>query len=138
MSTADKSAPSFKETFVAVAKQTMSAEREDYVYSVGKLVTGLMVLAGLLYLWTPTAAIVALVCALIAMWGRWLLTRQVTRDLAEMRAAQEGYQATRNPEYLDFIQLRGTQMLADNKALTPLAKATIDELLQWAAARQED
>lgn len=129
-------APSFKETFIAVGQETLSKERKDYVYSVGKLVTGLMVLAGLLYLWTPVAAIVALVCAIIAMWGRWILTRQVTNDFMEMRAAQDGFNATKDPDYLEFIRLRGEQMLEDNKALTPLAKAEIGDLMAWAAERR--
>ncbi|MDO5076891.1 hypothetical protein [Corynebacterium sp.] len=135
MSTDKQPAPSFKETFIAVGQQTLSKQRQDYVYSVGKLVTGLMVLAGVLYLWFPIAAVVALVCAIIAMWGRWILTRQVTRDLAEMRAAKTGYTTTGDPDYARFIRLRGEQMLADNKALTPLAKAEIGDLIAWAAER---
>ena len=72
--------PGFKDTFIAVGQQTLSKRRTDYVYSVGVLVTGLMVLAGLLYFLTPIASIVALVCAIIVMWGRWIILRQVTQD----------------------------------------------------------
>lgn len=123
----------FKETFINVGQQTLSKQRNDYVHSVGVLVTGLMVLAGLLYLWKPAAAIIPLVCAIIAMWGRWMITRQVVQDLADMRASKAGYASTGNRDYVDFIRLRGEQMLRDNKALTPLAKNEINELLDWAA-----
>ena len=123
----------FKETFIKVGQQTLSKQRTDYVHSVGVLVTGLMVLAGLLYLWKPAAAIVALVCAIIAMWGRWMITRQVVQDLSDMHASKAGYASTGNRDYLEFIRLRGEQMLRDNKALTPLAKNEINELMDWAA-----
>ena len=33
--------PNFKETFISVGQQTLSKQRNDYVYSVGVLVTGL-------------------------------------------------------------------------------------------------
>ena len=84
--------PNFKETFISVGQQTLSKQRNDYVYSVGVLVTGLMVLAGLLYLISEVAAIVALVCAIIAMWGRWVINWQVVEDLRQMRASKSGYE----------------------------------------------
>ena len=99
--TPENDRPGFKDTFIAVGQQTLSKRRTDYVYSVGVLVTGLMVLAGLLYFLTPVASIVALVCAIIVMWGRWIILRQV---------------------------------LNDNKALTPLAKQEITQLMDWAAS----
>ncbi|MCQ9352017.1 hypothetical protein NQ015_03910 [Corynebacterium sp. 153RC1] len=127
--------PSFKETFIAVGQQTLSKDRQDYVHSVGVLVTALMVLAGLLYLWTPAAAVVALVCALILLWGRWVIRRQVLQDMSQMHQARETVE-TQSPEnaeeYRQFIRLRGAQMLRDNKALTPHAKQEIKALLQWA------
>ena len=91
--TPENDRPGFKDTFIAVGQQTLSKRRTDYVYSVGVLVTGLMVLAGLLYFLTPIASIVALVCAIIVMWGRWIILRQVTKDLADMRTPP---QKTRN------------------------------------------
>ena len=51
-----------------------------------------------------------------------------------MRTTKEGYTATENAEYLEFIRLRGEQMLNDNKALTPLAKQEITQLMDWAAS----
>jgi len=132
--TPENDRPGFKDTFIAVGQQTLSKRRTDYVYSVGVLVTGLMVLAGLLYFLTPIASIVALVCAIIVMWGRWIILRQVTQDFADMRTVKEGYTATENAEYLEFIRLRGEQMLNDNKALTPLAKQEITQLMDWAAS----
>lgn len=128
--------PSFKETFIAVGQQTLSKQRNDYVYSVGVLVTGLMVLAGLLYLVSEVAAIVALVCAIIAMWGRWVINRQVVEDLRQMWASKSCYERQGTKEYLEFIRLRGEQMLRDNKALTPLARAEITELMEWAASKE--
>ena len=59
------STPSFKDSFVAVGRETISKERNDYVYSVGVAVTALMVLAGAVYFWTPIASIVVLICAII-------------------------------------------------------------------------
>lgn len=128
--------PNFKETFISVGQQTLSKQRNDYVYSVGVLVTGLMVLAGLLYLISEVAAIVALVCAIIAMWGRWVINRQVVEDLRQMRASKSGYEKHGTKEYLEFIRLRGQQMLRDNKALTPLAKNEITDLMEWAVSKE--
>lgn len=126
----------FKETFIEVGRRSLAPEnkqRQDYVYSVGIPVTALMVLAGALYYWTPMASIVVLSCAIILMWGRWVILRQVTTDLSQMRASKQMFKKERNKDYLQFIQLRGEQMLRDNKALTPLAKQEISELIEWAS-----
>lgn len=126
----------FKETFIEVGRRSLAPEnkqRQDYVYSVGIPVTALMVLAGALYYWTPMASIVVLSCAIILMWGRWVILRQVTTDLSQMRASKQMFRKERNKDYLQFIQLRGEQMLRDNKALTPLAKQEITELIEWAS-----
>lgn len=125
----------FKSTFIEVGQRELDKNRQDYVYSVGVLVTGLMVLAGVLYLVSDVAAIVALVCALVALWGRYVIKRQVMRDFAEMRSAREVVEkqnVENAEEYREFVRLRGEQMLRDNKALTPLAKDEINELLAWA------
>lgn len=126
----------FKETFIEVGRRSLAPEnkqRQDYVYSVGIPVTALMVLAGAFYYWTPVASIVVLSCAIILMWGRWVILRQVTTDLSQMRASKQMFRKERNKDYLQFIQLRGEQMLRDNKALTPLAKQEISELIEWAS-----
>lgn len=125
----------FKSTFIEVGQRELDKNRQDYVYSVGVLVTGLMALAGVLYLVSDVAAIVALVCALVALWGRYVIKRQVLRDFAEMHSAREAVEhrgVANADEYREFVRLRGEQMLRDNKALTPLAKSEINELLAWA------
>ncbi|AHI21628.1 hypothetical protein [Corynebacterium vitaeruminis] len=129
------STPSFKDSFVAVGRETISKERNDYVYSVGVAVTALMVLAGAVYFWTPIASIVVLICAIILMWGRHMILRQVMTDMNQMRASKNLYPKDKNPEYLQFIELRAQQMLRDNRALTPLAKQEISQLLDWARAQ---
>ena len=88
--------PGFKDTFIAVGQQTLSKRRTDYVYSVGVLVTGLMVLAGLLYFLTPIASIVALVCAIIVMWGRWIILRLRISPTCEQPKKATPPQKTRN------------------------------------------
>lgn len=125
----------FKSTFIEVGQRELDKNRQDYVYSVGVLVTGLMALAGVLYLVSDVAAIVALVCALVALWGRYVIKRQVMRDFAEMHSARETVErrhVANADQYREFVRLRGEQMLRDNKALTPLAKSEINDLLAWA------
>lgn len=127
---------SFKETFIKVGQQTLDKGRQDegvYIVSVAPIVTGLMVVAALLYVWTHGwGTLVALVCALIALWGRWVLQRQASKDFHDMYVSKEGYQKTGKPEYLEFIRLRGEQMLRDNKALTRVAQADIRALVAYA------
>lgn len=127
--------PSFKETFVAVGQRALDKDRQDegvYIVSVSAIVTGLMVIAALLYVITKGwGTLVALVCALIVLWGRWVLQRQATKDFADMRTSAQGYKATGKDEYLEFIKLRGEQMLRDNKALNNKAKAEIAALLDY-------
>jgi hypothetical protein len=103
-----------------------------YTYGVSKLVTGLMVLGGVLYLLTPWALVVCLGVAFIAMVGRLLIERQAGADFSDLHEAKRQFERTGRHDYLDFIQARGNQMLSDNKALRPTSKAEINELLQWA------
>lgn len=124
-----------------MGQQTLDKGRQDegvYIVSVAPIVTGLMVVATLLYVWTHGwGTLVALVCALIALWGRWILQRQASKDFHDMYVSKEGYQKTGKPEYLEFIRLRGEQMLHDNKALTRTAQAEIRALVAY-AREQED
>ncbi|WP_083090923.1 MULTISPECIES: hypothetical protein [Rothia] len=144
MSSEDKTTgtnrPSFKETFVAVGQRTLDKDRRNegvYIVSVAPIVTGLMVLAALLYAFTHGwGTLVALLCALIVLWGRWVLQRQAAKDFADMYTSQEGYRSTGKPEYAEFIQLRAEQMLRDNKALTQAARAEVSSLLAWAQEQQ--
>lgn len=132
---------SFKETFIEVGQRTLDKDRQQegiYIVSVAPIVTGLMVVAALLYVWTHGwGTLIALVCALVALWGRWILQRQAAKDFADLRMSQEGFEKTGKTEYLEFIRLRGEQMLRDNKALTSAARAEIAALLDWAGQREK-
>lgn len=127
--------PSFKETFVAVGQRTLDKGRQDegvYIVSVAPIVTALMVIAALLYVITHGwGTLIALVCALVVLWGRWVLQRQASKDFADMRMSVQGFKATGKDKYLEFIKLRGEQMLRDNKALASSAKAEIGRLLDY-------
>lgn len=133
--------PSFKETFIQVGRRTLDKSRQDegvYIVSVAPIVTALMVVAALLYVWTRGwGTLVALVCALIVMWGRWVLQRQAAKDFADLYMSQEGFKKTGKPEYLEFIRLRSEQMLRDNKALTSAAKAEVRGLLEFAKKHEK-
>lgn len=132
---------SFKETFIEVGQRTIDKDRQDegvYIVSVAPIVTGLMILAALLYVITHGwGTLIALVCALVVLWGRWVLQRQATKDFADMYMSQEGYRKTKKPEYVEFIRLRSEQMLRDNKALTKKARAEVQALLEWAREREK-
>ena len=132
---------SFKETFIEVGQRTIDKDRQDegvYIVSVAPIVTGLMVVAALLYVITHGwGTLIALVCALIVLWGRWVLQRQATKDFADMYMSQDGYRKTKKPEYVEFIRLRSEQMLRDNKALTKKARAEVQTLLEWAREREK-
>lgn len=131
--------PTFKETFVAVGQDTLDKKREDrqYILSTAPLVTGLMVIAAAGYFLSPIITLIALILALITLWGKMTLTRQVLKDITDMQAAQQAYTAGQQPaECLDFIQLRSEQMLKDIKVLSPFAKQQILELQQWAKQRE--
>lgn len=107
-----------------------------YTYGVSKLVTGLMVLGGLLYLLSPWAMVVCLGVAIMAMLGRRMLERQAGGDFSDLAEAKKQYQRTRNGEYLSFIEARSKQMLRDNKALRPASKDAVKEYLEWSQRRQ--
>ena len=126
--------PSFRETFVAVGQQTLDKSRYDSapVVSVAVAVTVLMVLAAVAYTWLPWLSVTLLVCAVVLLWGRWMILRQVTRDLAQMESARESYVATGNPEYPEFVRLRAEQMLRDNRALTTAGRRAVRDHLGWA------
>lgn len=132
----DTQKPTFKETFIQVGQRTLDKDRQNegvFIVSVAPIVTGLMVVAALLYVWTHGwVTLVALVCALIVMWGRWVLQRQAAKDFHDLYTSKEGFEKTGKPEYLEFIRLRSEQMLRDNKALTSAAKAEVRGLLVYA------
>lgn len=123
-----------------VGQRTLDKDRQEegvYIVSVAPIVSGLMVLATLLYTVTQGwGTLVALVCALVVLWGRWVPQRQATKDFTEMRASQREYKLTGQPEYPEFVRLRAQQMLRDNKALTRAARHEVQGLLAWAKAQE--
>lgn len=123
-----------------VGQRTLDKDRQGegvYIVSVASIVSGLMVLAALLYTVTQGwGTLVALVCALVALWGRWVLQRQATKDFTEMHASQREYKLTGQPEYPEFVRWRAQQMLRDNKALTRAARHEVQGLLAWAKAQE--
>lgn len=107
-----------------------------YTYGVSKLVTGLMVLGGVLYLLSPWALAACLGVAIAAMIGRRMLEHQAIGDFSDLAEAKKQYNRTRNSEYLDFVEARSSQMLRDNKALRPQSKKAVTDYLEWAERRQ--
>lgn len=101
-----------------------------YTYGASKLVTGLMVLGGLLYL--PTAGwglLICLVVALFALIGRRMIEGQVKGDFRDLAEARRQYRVSRDTRYLDFMEARCQQMLSDNLILRPEAKAELQNYL---------
>ncbi|MDO4927841.1 MAG: hypothetical protein Q3976_02055 [Corynebacterium sp.] len=136
----NKKLPSFRDVFVEVGQDTLDKQRDErqFVVSVTPLVTGLMVLGAAGYFLTPYLTIVLLVLALIALWGRWVLLRQVTGDIRDMKMAQAAFEQGKQPEEcLEFIRLRSSQMLQDNKMLSTYGKEQVLVLQQWAMDRSE-
>lgn len=111
---------------------------EGLTFSMAKPVTGLMLLACVLYPFTKgIGSIVALVLAIFLMIGRYMIEQQVRSDFSDLEEAQRQFKKTKNSEYLDFIMLRAGGMLEDNKTLTPASKAALSEYIEWAKPRQE-
>lgn len=129
---------SFKDTFIDVGQRELDKQKFDkqLVSSVGGIVTGLMALAGICYWFSPVTAIIPLVLAIVAMAGRQLLLSQVRRDFADLTRAAEAMAAGQQPEECaEFIRLRTAQMLADNKMLSPMAKAELARFAELAVNR---
>ncbi|WP_373766634.1 hypothetical protein [Glaesserella sp.] len=112
---------------------------QGYIKNSSKLVTGLFIVAGILYYPTDGyGAVIALALAVFVLMGQKLLISQTNKYFIEMYAAKRQFEETGNRDYLEFIRLRGTQMLADNKVLSDKAKREIDVLLGFVAAQQTD
>lgn len=54
-----------------------------------------------------------------------------------LRQAKQQFEQTGNVDYLEFIHLRGTQMLSDNKVLADSAKLEIQALLDFVAKQRQ-
>lgn len=131
--------PSFKEIFTQQGQEVLNKNKyeQQLTYSVAPLITGLMVLAGALYFLSPIASIVCLVLALIALWGRWVLDKQLRGDLLDMERARQLYQQDNNPEYMEFVRLRSAQILEDNKVLSPFGRSKVIEAKDWATTQAQ-
>lgn len=114
-------------------KSILKAPPEQrYIKNSSMLVTGLFIIAGVLYYPTQGyGAVIALALALFVLLGQKLLIAQTKRYFAEMYAAKQQFEQSGNPDYLEFIRLRGTQMLLDNKVLADSAKTEIQTLLAF-------
>ncbi|WP_233187971.1 hypothetical protein [Actinomyces qiguomingii] len=111
---------------------------EGYTYGMMGPAAGLSVLAAVLY--APTkgyGSIVALVLAIFLLLGRHMIERQVARDASDLREAERQYARTRNPEYLDFTELRAGGLLEDNKMLTRQTRTWLGERVEWARAEKD-
>ncbi|MDO4244010.1 MAG: hypothetical protein Q4C85_09700 [Actinomyces sp.] len=80
-------------------------------------------------------SIVALALAVFLLLGRQMIERQVVSDVSDLHEATRQYERTRNPEYLDFTELRAAGMLEDNKMLTGATRELLHGKVEW--ARQE-
>lgn len=127
--------PTFRDTFVSVGQATLDKNREQQqlIKPVAGIVTGLMVAAAVSYFFLPVASVVFLFAAIVALAGRWLLLRQVRNDLVDMQRAKKAHSRRQQPaECAEFVRLRSTQMLRDNKMLTSHATQQIKALQAWA------
>lgn len=106
---------------------------ETYIKNSSKLVTALLIVAGVLYYPTQGyGAVIALVAALIVLVGQKMLLTQTNKDFADMYFAKQKFIDTQNKEYLQFIQLRAKQIFTDNKVLSEKGKTELAALLDYA------
>ncbi|WGE31712.1 hypothetical protein NYR60_07575 [Actinobacillus genomosp. 2] len=113
-------------------KKTLKAPEQPYIKNSSMLVTALFIIAGVLYYPTDGyGSVIALALAIIVMFGQKMLISQTRKYFTEMYAAKQQYEQTQNKDYLEFIRLRGTQMLNDNKVLSEQAKNEINALLKF-------
>ncbi|SUT95258.1 hypothetical protein [Actinobacillus lignieresii] len=113
-------------------KKALKAPEQQYIKNSSMLVTALFIIAGILYYPTDGyGSVIALALAIIVMFGQKMLISQTRKYFAEMYAAKQQYEQTQNKDYLEFIRLRGTQMLNDNKVFSEQAKNEINVLLKF-------
>ena len=115
-----------------------SPPEQGYIKNSSMLVTALFIIAGVLYYPTDGyGSIIALGLAIFVLMGQKLLISQAKRYFSEMYAAKQQFEQSENTDYLEFIRLRGTQMLADNKVLYEREKSEIQSLLDFVAQHQK-
>ena len=112
--------------------------RRGYTHSMGGYVTGLMVIACILYPFTRgIGSIPVLLVAILLMGGRAVIERQVRSEVRDLEEAKRQYGLTHNPEYLRSMTLHAEGLLKDNKILTPDSRSLLHGYAQWARERQE-
>lgn len=112
---------------------------EGYVKNSSRLVTALLIIAGILYYPTQGyGSLIALVAALIVLVGQKMLITQTNKDFADMYFAKKQFDESRNKDYPRFIQARAKQILADNKVLSEKGKRELADLLQFAEQALEE
>ncbi|HBO37548.1 MAG TPA: hypothetical protein DD638_02680 [Pasteurellaceae bacterium] len=112
---------------------------EGYIKNSSRLVTALLIIAGILYYPTKGyGAVIALVAALIVLVGQKMLISQANKDFADMYFAKKQFAETGNRDYLSFIQARAKQILMDNKVLSDKGKNELNALLQYAETELEE
>ena len=114
---------------------------EGYTYGMMGPAMGLSVLAGILYpLTRGYGSVVALALAAFLLLGRHMIERQVAGVASDLQEARRQYERTHKPDYLEFIELRASGLLEDNKMLTSATRTWLTEQVEWAqerAARNE-
>lgn len=120
-------------------KQLLKAPPDQpYIKNSSMLVTGLFILAGILYYPTKGyGSVIVLALVIFILMGQKLLISQTKKYFVEMYVARQQFEQTGNQDYLEFIRLRGTQMLADNKVLSQQAKQDIESLLRYVEEHQK-
>ena len=108
---------------------------EGWVKNSSRLVTGLFILAGLLYYPTQGyGTLAALVAALLVLLGQKILISQTNKAFQEMRQAESQFKQSGNPDYLRFIAMRASQLQEENKVLSDKGKAELARLLALSKA----
>ena len=111
---------------------------EGFTYGMMGPATGLSVLAGLIYPLTKGyGSVVALALAVFLVLGPHMIERQVAGVISDLQEAQRQYKRTRDPEYLEFTDLRASGLLEDNKMLTAPTKAWLAEQIEWAREQKK-
>ena len=109
---------------------------EGWVKNSSRLVTGLFILAGLLYYPTQGyGTLAALVAALLVLLGQKILISQTNKAFQEMQQAESQFKHSGNPDSLRFIAMRASQLQEENKVLSDKGKAELTRLLALSKAR---
>ncbi|WP_308570425.1 hypothetical protein [uncultured Haemophilus sp.] len=108
---------------------------EGWVKNSSRLVTGLFILAGLLYYPTQGYGTLAtLVAALLVLLGQKILISQTNKAFQEMQQAESQFKQSGNRDYLRFIAMRASQLQEENKVLSDKGKAELTRLLALSKA----